>query len=57
MTPDPHPTLLERAEEYETAAKFAKGTGDVDFANYCKHEAKTLREQAAAIESRRLANS
>ena len=55
MTPDPHPTLLERAEELEVAAKFAEGKHDYDFAKYCRHEAKTLREQAAAVEARRLA--
>ena len=57
MTPDPHPTLTERAEELETAAKFAEGTGDYVFAEYCTNEAKTLREQAAAVEARRLACS
>ena len=55
MTPDPHPTLIERAEELETAAKFAEGTGDYVFAEYCTNEAKTLREQATAVEARRLA--
>lgn len=54
MTPDPHPTLIERAEELETAAKFAEGTGDYDFAKDCTDQAKTLREQAATVEARRL---
>ena len=52
MTPDPHPTLLERAEELETAAKFAQGKGDYVFAEYLAREAHTLRMQALAIESR-----
>lgn len=34
MTPDPTPTLLERANELDVAAKFAFGKGDYVFAQY-----------------------
>lgn len=53
MNPDPYPSLAERAEELDVAAKHATDRGDDDFAKYCTHEAATLRAQAAAVEARR----
>jgi hypothetical protein len=55
MNPDPYPSLSERAEELEVAAHKAETRGDQYHAELLKHEAKTLREQAAAVEARRLA--
>jgi len=52
MTPDPAPTLKERADELEIAAKIAQHKGDYVFAQYLAREAHTLRMQAAAHEAK-----
>lgn len=48
MTPDPHPTLLERADEMEAAAHKAKLLGDFLFAKELEQRAQDLRNQDAA---------
>ncbi len=45
MTPDPHPTLLERAEEMEAAAHKARVVGDFVFAKELEQRAQDLRAQ------------
>lgn len=46
MTPDPNPTLLERAEEMEAAAHKALALQDLVFADECTRHAHHLRMQA-----------
>ena len=46
MTPDPHPTLLERAEEMENAAHKAYALHDFGFAKQLSDHACLLRMQA-----------
>jgi len=46
MTPDPHPTLDERAAALEVSAKIAQANGDVVFAQYLSREAHLLRMEA-----------
>lgn len=46
MTPDPHPTLMERAEEMEAAAHKSYGVGDFPFAKKCSDFAHNLRMEA-----------
>lgn len=55
MNPDPYPSLLERADEYDTAAQRALDQGDYVFSKYCTNEANTLRAHALAVEARRKA--
>lgn len=45
MTPDPHPTLLERAEEMEAAAHKANALQDLVFAKALADHAHSLRMQ------------
>lgn len=45
MTPDPHPTLAERAEELEVAAKIAHENGNHVFAQELAQHAHHLRMQ------------
>lgn len=45
MTPDPHPTLAERAEELEVAAKIAHDHGNHVFAQELTRSAHHLRMQ------------
>lgn len=45
MTPDPHPTLLERAEEMEAAAQKAFALQDLVFADEGTRYAHHLRMQ------------
>lgn len=45
MTPDPHPTLLERAEEMENAAHKAYALHDFVFAKQLADYAHNLRMQ------------
>ena len=45
MTPEPHPTKLERAEELEIAAKISYNKGDVVFAKEQSDYAHYLRMQ------------
>jgi hypothetical protein len=55
VNPDPTPTLYERAEELEIAAKIAQHKGDYVFAQYLSREAHTLRMQAQTTEARNVA--
>lgn len=48
MTPDPHPTLLEKARELDAAAHKAKLLGDFLFAKELEQRAQDLRNQDAA---------
>ncbi len=43
MTPDPQPTLLERAEEFDIAARIAYDHGNYVFANTLSTHAHLLR--------------
>jgi hypothetical protein len=52
MNPTPYPSLSERAEELEVAAKVAYDKGDYVFAQYLTREAHTLRMQGIAAESK-----
>lgn len=46
MTPDPHPTLLDQALEFDAAAKIAFDKGDTPFAEKLALKAFHLRMQA-----------
>ena len=45
MTPDPHKTKLERAEEFDIAAKIAHENGNPVFADELARKAHHLRMQ------------
>lgn len=45
MTPDPRPTLSERANELDAAAHKARIAGDYVFAKELEQHAKELREK------------
>ena len=46
MTPDPHPTLAEQADELEVAAKIAHEHSNPVFADELARKAHNLRMQA-----------
>lgn len=45
MTPDPHPTKTENADELDSAARIADHRGDILFAKQMRDRAQELRAQ------------
>jgi hypothetical protein len=48
MTPDPHPTLTEKADQLKAAAHKARIVGDLVFARELEQRAQDLRDSAEA---------
>jgi len=54
MTPEPYPSMLEQADEYDIAAEKANKKGDYLYEALLKLQASTLRSQAVAAKSREI---